>query len=71
MKKVYVSAAGRISDGSPSMGTLVDEGILTKEYVSTGIIDAHQIVWTNVSENVIVENGHETIMPGNSIVWEK
>jgi len=29
---VKVAAAGRLFDGSPSMGTLVDEGILTKEY---------------------------------------
>ena len=71
MRKVYVAAAGWLSDGSPSMGTLVDEGILTKEYESTGIPDAHNIIWTNVSNDVIVVTEYDTIKPGESVVWEK
>tara|TARA_Y100000034_G_C6535887_1_gene231045 strand:+ start:249 stop:461 length:213 start_codon:yes stop_codon:yes gene_type:complete len=65
-----VSSAGRLFCGSPSMGTLVDEGILTKEYTSNGY-DDFNIIWTNVSKNVIVENDYETIKPGDSVTWEK
>ena len=67
-----VSSAGRLFCGSPSMGTLVDEGILKKEYTSiTGCGMGVDIVWTNISKNVIVENDYETIMPGESVTWEK
>lgn len=66
-----VAAAGRVSDGRPSMGTLADEGILKKEYQRSRYGDSPDIVWTNVSENVIVKNGHDTISPGESVTWEK
>jgi hypothetical protein len=66
-----VSSAGRLFCGSPSMGTLVDEGVLSKEYVSNYHAGSPDIVWTNVSKNVIVENDYETIMPGESVTWEK
>jgi hypothetical protein len=69
MRTVKVAAAGYLSDGSPSMGTLVDEGILSKEYVSTRF--GPDIVWTNISKDVIVENDYETIKPGESVTWEK
>ena len=72
METRKVAAAGRLFDGSPSMGTLVDEGILKKEYTSiTGYGMGVDIVWTNISKNVIVENDYETIMPGESVTWEK
>ena len=35
METRKVAAAGRLFCGSPSMGTLVDEGILKKEYVAS------------------------------------
>ena len=66
-----VAAAGRLFCGSPSMGTLVDEGILKKEYVASASWGDCDIVWTNISKNVIVENDCETIMPGESVTWEK
>ena len=71
MRTVKVAAAGWLSDGSPSMGTLVDEGILSKEYVSNYLAGSPDIVWTNISEDVIVENDCETIKPGESVTWEK
>ena len=72
METRKVAAAGRLFCGSPSMGTLVDEGILKKEYTSiTGYGMGVDIVWTNISKNVIVENDYETIMPGESVTWEK
>jgi len=72
METRKVAAAGRLFDGSPSMGTLVDEGILKKEYTSiTGYGIGEDIVWTNISKNVIVENDYETILPGESVTWEK
>jgi len=66
-----VVAAGRVSGDRPSMGTLVDEGILKKEYQRSRYGDSPDIVWTNVSENVIVKNGYDTILPGESVTWEK
>ena len=72
METRKVAAAGRLFDGSPSMGTLVDEGILKKEYTSiTGYGIGEDIVWTNISKNIIVENDYETILPGESVTWEK
>ena len=71
MRTVKVAAAGWLSDGSPSMGTLVDEGILSKEYVSNYFAGSPDIVWTNISKDVIVENDCETIKPGESVTWEK
>ena len=67
-----VASAGRLFDGASSMGTLVDEGILTKEYVACPFhVDDIDIIWTNVSKNIIVENDYETILPGESVTWEK
>ena len=71
METRKVSSAGRLFCGSPSMGTLVDEGVLSKEYVSNYHAGPPDIVGTNVSKNVIVENDYETIMPGESVTWEK
>jgi len=71
METRKVAAAGRLFCGSPSMGTLVDEGILKKEYVASASWGDCDIVWTNISKNVIVENDCETIMPGESVTWEK
>ena len=71
METRKVAAAGRLHCGSPSMGTLVDEGILKKEYESNYTGMGVDIVWTNISKNVIVENDYETIMPGESVTWEK
>ena len=71
METRKVAAAGRLFCGSPSMGTLVDEGILKKEYRFNWSAGAPDIIWTNISKNVIVENDCETIMPGESVTWEK
>ena len=71
METRKVAAAGRLFCGSPSMGTLVDEGILKKEYESNYAGMGVDIVWTNISKNVIVENDYETILPGESVTWEK
>jgi hypothetical protein len=53
------------------MGTLVDEGILSKEYAANYSGMGVDIVWTNVSNDVIVKNDYETIKPGESVTWEK
>jgi predicted acyltransferase (DUF342 family) len=72
METRKVAAAGRLHCGSQSMGSRVDVGILNKEYTSiTGCGMGIDIVWTNISKNVIVENDYETIMPGESVTWEK
>jgi len=64
-----VVAAGWYCDGD-SMGTLVDEGIMTKEYDYT--CNARDIVWTlHENAGVIIDNGHERIHPGQSVRWEK
>ena len=65
MKTVKVIAAGYSSAGL-SMGDLVDEGILRKKYNWM-----RDLTWTNISENVIVDNGYEVIHPGESVTWEK
>jgi len=73
MKTVKVIAAG-FSTAGMDMGDLVDKGILTKKYHCTyyGNTDmGADIVWTNVSKDTIVENGFETILPGESVTWEK
>ena len=63
---------GRSSDASlRTMGNLVDEGILRKEYVPNRSQRTTDIVWTNISTDVIVENSFETIKPGESVTWEK
>ena len=53
-----------------TMGTLVDEGILCKVYELNPWKET-DIVWHNVSKDVIVKNDHETIRPGESVTWEK
>ena len=47
------------------MGDLVDDGVLKKDYSVT------DITWTNISEDVIVDNGYDVIRPGESVTWEK
>ena len=47
------------------MGDLVDDGVLKKEYSGT------DITWTNISENVVVKNEYDTLLPGESVTWEK
>ena len=70
METRKVASAGRLFCGSPSMGTLVDEGILCKVYQLNSRKEV-DIIWNNISKNVIVENDYETIMPGESVTWEK
>ena len=70
METRKVSSAGRLFCGSPSMGTLVDEGILCKVYKLNSRKEV-DIIWNNISKNVIVENDYETILPGESVTWEK
>ena len=64
MKTITVIAAG-FSTAGKAMGDLVDEGILKKDYSGT------DITWTNISEDVIVDNGYDVIRPGESVTWEK
>ena len=64
MKTIEVIAAG-FSTAGKAMGDLVDEGILKKDYSGT------DITWTNISEDVIVDNGYDVIRPGESVTWEK
>ena len=70
METRKVASAGRLFCGSPSMGTLVDEGILCKVYQLNSRKEV-DIIWNNISKNVIVENDYETILPGESVTWEK
>ena len=65
-----VKSAGWISDGTPCMGTLVDEGILCKVYELNPFKEI-DIVWHNISKDVIVENDYEVIYPGESVTWSK
>lgn len=56
----------------PSMGDLVDQGIMTKFYEYTGCPDSSAIVWhLDKDAGVIVDNGHEKMYPGDTIRWEK
>ena len=64
MKTITVIAAGYSSSGN-DMGDLVNEGILKQDYSGT------DITWTNISEDVIVENEYDYIHPGESVTWEK
>ena len=64
MKTIEVIAAG-FSTAGKAMGDLVDEGILKKDYSGT------DITWTNISENVVVKNEYDTLLPGESVTWEK
>tara|TARA_R100001594_G_scaffold141420_1_gene187409 strand:+ start:3258 stop:3650 length:393 start_codon:yes stop_codon:yes gene_type:complete len=69
MRVRKVMSAGWSRDAE-SMGTLVDEGILHKEYEASWA-DTKNIIWSNISADVIVENDYETILPGQHVVWEK
>ena len=64
MKTINVIAAG-FSTAGKAMGDLVDEGILKKDYSGT------DITWTNISEDVVVKNEYDTLLPGESVTWEK
>ena len=64
MKTIKVIAAGYSAAGK-DMGDLVNEGILKKDY------SGRDIIWTNISEDVIVENEYDVIHPGESVTWEK
>ena len=65
MKTITVIAAGWSAAGK-DMGDLVDEGILKKDYNRLG-----DLTWTNISDDVIVKNEYETLLPGESVTWEK
>ena len=64
MKTITVIAAG-FSTAGKAMGDLVDEGILKKDYSAT------EITWTNIYEDVVVKNEYDTLLPGESVTWEK
>ena len=64
MKTITVIAAG-FSTAGKAMGDLVDEGILKKDYSGT------DITWTNISDDVVVKNEYDTLLPGESVTWEK
>ena len=70
MKTIEVIAAGYYSVGK-DMGDLVVDGILKKVYLYNASADGCDIIWTNISEDVIVKNVHDTILPGESVTWEK
>ena len=53
------------------MGDLVVDGILKKVYLYNAAADGCDIIWTNISEDVIVKNVHDIILPGESVTWEK
>ena len=65
MKTITVIAAG-FSTAGKAMGDLVDEGILKKDYNRLG-----DLTWTNISDDVIVKNTYDTLLPGESVTWEK
>ena len=65
MKTIKVIAAG-YSPAGLAMGDLVDESILEKKYNWM-----RDLTWTNISKDVIVDNGHDVIHPGESVTWEK
>ena len=64
MKTIEVIAAGYSSSGK-DMGDLVNEGILKKDYSN------RDIIWTNISKDVVVKNEYDTLLPGESVTWEK
>ena len=53
------------------MGDLVDEGILKKDYSYNAAADGCDVTWTNISKDVIVKNTYDTLLPGESVTWEK
>ncbi len=67
-----VVAAGWYCDGD-SMGTLVDEGIMTKHTGRVHHYHTEDIVWTlHHDAGVIIDNGvDDLIYPGQSVRWEK
>ena len=72
MRVEEVAAMGWSPDKSiRTMGDLVDEGILRKEYVPNRMAGSPDIVWTNISKDVIVKSTFDTINPGESVTWEK
>ena len=70
MKTIEVIAAGYARAGK-AMGDLVDEGILKKNYSYTAAADGCDVTWTNISKDVIVKNTYDTLLPGESVTWEK
>ena len=70
MKTIEVIAAGYARAGK-AMGDLVDEGILKKDYSYNVVADGCDVTWTNISEDVIVKNTYDTLLPGESVTWEK
>ena len=64
MKTITVIAAGYSASGK-DMGDLVNEGILKKDYSN------RDIIWTNISKDVVVKNEYDTLLPGESVTWEK
>lgn len=70
VRKVF--AAGWCRDGD-SMGTLVDEGIMTKHRGRVHHYHTEDIVWTlHHDAGVIIDNGVDApIHPGQSVRWEK
>ena len=70
MKTIEVIAAGYARAGK-AMGDLVDEGILKKDYSYNVAADGCDVTWTNISEDVIVKNTYDTLLPGESVTWEK
>ena len=68
---VDVVAAGSTFYAEPCMGDLVTLGYMTKKYVPAlgGEVD---ILWTlHKDAGFTVDNGHEVIAPGETVVWEK
>ena len=70
---VNVVAAGSTFYAEPCMGDLVTLGYMTKEYVpALGGCGEVDIEWTlNSDAGFTVDNGHEVIAPGETVVWEK
>ena len=70
MKTIKVIAAGYARAGK-AMGDLVDGRTLEKKLSWNYIADGCDVSWTNISEDVIVDNGYDVIHPGESVTWEK
>ena len=68
---VEVVAAGSTFYAEPCMGDLVTLGYMTKKYVPALGGEA-DIEWTlHKDAGFTVDNGHEVIAPGETVVWEK
>jgi hypothetical protein len=70
MKTIKVIAAGWCAEGM-AMGDLVDGRTLEKKLSWNYNADGCDVTWTNISEDVIVDNGYDVIHPGESVTWEK